>query len=242
MHSTHFSIQSLKFDPAVRQCQVPFIAGTTTFSKSLKFFFFPGNWLLDAIVPSRPVVFLGTDGVPAPEMRSENLVSNETEAVLVHQLAWALLKGGLQPSSLGIISPYRHQLKLITQIFHRDNSTKQSEIEINTVDKYQGRDKACIIVSLVRSNEHSNVEDLLRDWRRVNVAVTRAKQKLILIGSLLTLKGSLLLQELFDMLERRNWVHVLPYDAHKLYDFVAKSSQTSPVKSLDVQGTRFKDL
>ena len=109
------------------------------------------------------------------------------------------------------------------------------------MDKYQGRDKACIIVSLVRSNEHSNVGDLLRDWRRVNVAVTRAKQKLILIGSLVTLKGSLLLQELFDLLERRDWVHVLPYDAHKLYDFVTKSSQTSPVKSLDVQRTRFKD-
>lgn len=216
---------------------------TTTFSKSLKiFFFFPGNWLLDAVAPNRPVVFLDTDGVPAPEMRSENLVSNETEAVLVHQLAWALLKGGLQPSTLGIISPYRHQLKLITQIFYRDTSSKHSEIEINTVDKYQGRDKACIIVSLVRSNEHSNVGDLLRDWRRVNVAVTRAKQKLILIGSLVTLKGSLLLQELFDLLARRDWVHVLPYDAHKLYDFVAKSSQTSPVKSLDVQRTRFKNL
>lgn len=210
-------------------------------SKSLENFFFPDNWLLDAVVPSRPVVFLDTDGVPAPEMRSENLVSNETEAVLVHQLACALLKGGLQPSSLGIISPYRHQLKLITQVFHRDNSGKQSEIEINTVDKYQGRDKACIIVSLVRSNDHSNVGDLLRDWRRVNVAVTRAKQKLILIGSLVTLKGSLLLQELFDLLERRDWVQVLPYDAHKLYDFVAKPSQTSPVKSLEVQRTRFKD-
>ncbi|KAJ7369325.1 Tripartite DNA replication factor, partial [Desmophyllum pertusum] len=121
------------------------------------------------------------------------LVSNETDALLVHQLACALLKAGLPPSSLGIISPYRHQLKLITQIFHRDANSKQNEIEINTVDKYQGRDKAGIIVSLVRSNENSNVGDLLRDWRRVNVAVTRAKQKLILIGSLVTLKGSLLL-------------------------------------------------
>ncbi|XP_078361987.1 DNA replication ATP-dependent helicase/nuclease DNA2-like isoform X2 [Oculina patagonica] len=195
------------------------------------------NWLLDALVPSRPVVFLDTDGVPAPENRAEHLVSNETEALLVHQLACALLKAGLKPSSLGIISPYRHQLKLITQVFH---SSKQNEIEINTVDKYQGRDKACIIVSLVRSNEHSNVGDLLRDWRRVNVAVTRAKRKLILIGSLVTLKGSLLLQELFDLLERKDWVQVLPYDAHKLFEFLAKSSQTSPVKSLEAQRNRYK--
>lgn len=155
----------------------------------------------------------------------------------MHQLACALLKAGLQPSSLGIISPYRHQLKLITQVFLK---SKQNEIEINTVDKYQGRDKACIIVSLVRSNEHSNVGDLLRDWRRVNVAVTRAKRKLILIGSLVTLKGSLLLQELFDLLEKKDWVQVLPHDAHKLYEFLAKSSQTSPAKSLGTQRTRLK--
>lgn len=187
------------------------------------------------------MVFLDTDGVPAPETRAEHLVSNETEAQLVHQLACALLRAGLQPSSLGIISPYRHQLKLITQVFNRDANGKQNEIEINTVDKYQGRDKACIVVSLVRSNEHSNVGDLLRDWRRVNVAVTRAKRKLILIGSLATLKGSLLLQELFDLLERKDWVQSLPYDAHKLYEFVAKSSQTSPVKSLATQRTWFKN-
>ena len=164
-------------------------------------------------------------------------MSNETEALLVQQLACALLKGGVQPVSLGIISPYRHQLKLISQVFHRD--TKLHEIEINTVDKYQGRDKSCIVVSLVRSNEHCNVGDLLRDWRRVNVAVTRAKRKLILIGSLTTLKGSLLLQELFDLLETKNWVQVLPRDAHKLYDFVGTSSQATPVKSLGSPRIRF---
>ena len=182
-------------------------------------------------------MFLDTDQVPAPESRSEHLVSNETEALLVHQLACGLLKGGLQPESLGIISPYRHQLKLISQVFHRD--TKQQEIEINTVDKYQGRDKSCIIVSLARSNEHCNVGDLLRDWRRVNVAVTRAKRKLILIGSLSTLKGSLLLQELFDLLERKDWVQILPRGAHNLMEFMGTSSHATPVKSLETSRIRF---
>ncbi|CAH3161793.1 unnamed protein product [Porites lobata] len=195
------------------------------------------TWLLDALTPSCPVVFLDTDQVPAPESRSEHLVSNETEALLVHQLACGLLKGGLQPATLGIISPYRHQLKLISQVVYRD--AKQQEIEINTVDKYQGRDKSCIIVSLVRSNEHCNVGDLLRDWRRVNVAVTRAKRKLILIGSLSTLKGSLLLQELFDLLERKDWVLALPRGAHNLMEFMGTSSQATPVKSLGTPGIRF---
>ena len=116
---------------------------------------------------------------------------------------------------------------------------KQQEIEINTVDKYQGRDKSCIIVSLVRSNEHCNVGDLLRDWRRVNVAVTRAKRKLILIGSLSTLKGSLLLQELFDLLERKDWVQILPRGAHSLMEFMGTSSQATPVKSLETSRIRF---
>ena len=178
-------------------------------------------------------MFLETDEIPAPETRSEHLVSNEVEASLVYQLACGLLRGGLDPTSLGIISPYRHQLKLISQVFNRDANIEHSEIEINTVDKYQGRDKSCIIVSLVRSNELCNVGDLLRDWRRVNVAVTRAKRKLIMIGSLSTLKGSLLLQELFDLLEQKDWIQVLPRDAHKLYDFVGKSSQVTPVKIVE---------
>ena len=182
-------------------------------------------------------MFLDTDQVPAPESRSEHLVSNETEALLVHQLACGLLKGGLQPATLGIISPYRHQLKIISQVVYRD--AKQQEIEINTVDKYQGRDKSCIIVSLVRSNEHCNVGDLLRDWRRVNVAVTRAKKKLIVIGSLSTLKGSLLLQELFDLLERKDWVQILPRGAHSLMEFMGTSSQATPVKSLETSRIRF---
>lgn len=81
--------------------------------------------------------------------------------------------------------------------------------------------------------------DLLRDWRRVNVAVTRAKRKLILIGSLSTLKGSLLFQELFDLLERKDWVQILPCGAHNLMEFMVTSSQPTPVKSLEISRIRF---
>ena len=49
-------------------------------------------------------------------------------------------------------------------------------VEVSTVDKYQGRDKECIIVSLVRSNTERRIGSLLRDWRRINVAFTRAKK------------------------------------------------------------------
>ena len=82
-------------------------------------------------------------------------------------------------------------------------------VEINTVDKYQGRDKLCVIVSLVRSNAGGHVGDLLRDWRRVNVAVTRAKRKLILLGSKKTLNHNMLFQELLALLEQNSWIFTL---------------------------------
>ena len=62
-------------------------------------------------------------------------------------------------------------------------------LEVSTVDKFQGRDKDCIIVSLVRTNCGNHIGGLLRDWRRVNVAFTRAKKKLILVGSELALRN-----------------------------------------------------
>ncbi|EKX47804.1 hypothetical protein GUITHDRAFT_46777, partial [Guillardia theta CCMP2712] len=57
-------------------------------------------------------------------------------------------------------------------------------IECSTVDRYQGRDKACILVSLVRSKQDEEVGSLVSDIRRLNVAVTRAKAKLILVRNL----------------------------------------------------------
>ena len=62
-------------------------------------------------------------------------------------------------------------------------------MEMHTADRFQGRDKEVIILSLVRSNEAKGIGELLKDWRRINVAFTRAKTKLLVIGSRETLKG-----------------------------------------------------
>ena len=76
-------------------------------------------------------------------------------------------------------------------------------LEISTVDRYQGRDKPAIIVSFVRSNPKHKVGRLLEDFRRLNVALTRAKCKLIMIGSFSTLyKGSQPLQPVLDRVRR----------------------------------------
>jgi DNA replication ATP-dependent helicase Dna2 len=60
-------------------------------------------------------------------------------------------------------------------------------LEVSTIDRYQGRDKDAIVLSFVRSNLKGKVGRLLEDFRRLNVAVTRAKCKLVLVGSYSTL-------------------------------------------------------
>lgn len=69
------------------------------------------------------------------------------------------------------------------------NRCKDDGLEISTIDRFQGRDKDVVIMSFVRSNSKGRVGRLLEDYRRLNVAVTRAKSKLILVGSFATLKS-----------------------------------------------------
>lgn len=85
-----------------------------------------------------------------------------------------------------------------------------SEVEVLTVDKCQGRDKDVILLSLVRSNSERNAGNLLRDWRRLNVAITRAKKKLILIGSQTTLRTIPHFHDLLTLMSQREWLVSLP--------------------------------
>ncbi|KAJ3416935.1 Tripartite DNA replication factor [Chytridiales sp. JEL 0842] len=169
-------------------------------------------WIADVIAPERSVLFLDTDEVPGSDARVGDLVHNQTEADLVFQITEALIRSGVEEREIGIISPYRSQLKTIS--YRLRNRTG---LEMLTVDKYQGRDKACIVVSLVRSNPKQNIGDLLRDWRRINVALTRAQTKLIILGSKSTLQGSHLYQNLLNLVEEKGWLYRLPKDATKLH-------------------------
>jgi DNA replication ATP-dependent helicase Dna2 len=121
------------------------------------------------------------------------------------QVVEALLGCGLQEQELGIISPYRSQLRLIQQAL-----ASRSGIDVLTVDKYQGRDKACILMSFARSNGNETTGELLKDWRRINVALTRAKHKLILIGSRRTLQGSAICAALLGALPPGSVVSLTP--------------------------------
>ncbi len=80
--------------------------------------------------------------------------------------------------------------------------------------RYQGRDKVCVVLSLVRSNAEGHVGRVLQDWRRINVALTRAKAKLLLVGSRTTLQRQSTLAILLGMLERNGWIMPVAFAGH----------------------------
>ena len=101
---------------------------------------------------SRRAVFVDTDAIPALDSRVGDLIQNSTEASLVQHFAETLLRGGVKEEQIGIISLYRQQIKLLTRLLEPYKS-----IEILTADRSQGRDKDCIIISLVRANDKNEV-------------------------------------------------------------------------------------
>ena len=89
---------------------------------------------------------------------------------------------------VGIISPYRAQVQLLRQLVRHNEFLKPFRrlITVNTVDGFQGQERDIIVISLVRSNEEGQI-GFLRDLRRMNVAITRARMKVIILGDPRTL-------------------------------------------------------
>lgn len=98
------------------------------------------------------------------------------------------------------------------------NFNKKAGLEISTIDRYQGRDKEAIVLSLVRSNRSGRVGRLLEDYRRLNVALSRAKSKLIILGSYTTLtEGSQVLNPILNVIKEKKWMEILPKNAIEIY-------------------------
>ncbi|EDO04399.1 hypothetical protein SS1G_06882 [Sclerotinia sclerotiorum 1980 UF-70] len=144
-------------------------------------------WLRDLLDPDVTVAFVDTDGLGeiARESEKGNRTVNDVEAKIVTQLVTSLISVGVDPTEIGVMTHYRSQLALL-----KDSLRTAKGVEMHTADRFQGRDKEVTILSLVRSNEAGNIGELLKDWRRINVAFTRAKTKLLVVGSRGTLKGS----------------------------------------------------
>ncbi|KAJ7212100.1 DNA replication factor Dna2-domain-containing protein, partial [Mycena pura] len=187
-----------------------------------------GCWIEQLMSESCKAVFVDTDALSARDSRVGDLVQNEVEASLVYQATEALLRSGVVSEQIGIISVYRQQLKLLGHLLQ-----DRKGIEILTADRSQGRDKDCIIISMVRSNDSGFVGDLIKDWRRMNVSFTRARSKLIIFGSRKTLQASQLLAEFFGLMERRDWILRLPPNADTIHPSLSPCASNAPKRGAE---------
>lgn len=203
-------------------------------------------WFRKSLAPSSRCLFLNTDNLSSIGTKLETVagarITNATESALTVQLVTALVSSGVAPRNIGVITFYRSQLALLRNDLKASaGRTAASEIEMHTADKYQGRDKEVVILSCVRSNENSHVGDLLKDWRRVNVAVTRARSKLLIIGSRSTLAGSgvPILQGLTAIMDDKGWVLNLPtgvLDSHSFNLATQATTATQASTAKPVEG------
>lgn len=134
-----------------------------------------------------PCIWYDTQGGDFPEKSSDESSApdttgskyNEMEVLVVVQHLDRLIEAGVDPAAIGVISPYNAQVSLLKRTVH----PKQPRVEVATVDGFQGREKEVIIISLVRSNDNREI-GFLKDRRRLNVAMTRPKKHLCVVGDL----------------------------------------------------------
>lgn len=134
--------------------------------------------------PEAPMFLLGCFG-------SEELASsgtsylNRIEAANVEKIVTRLLRSSVLPSQIGVITPYQGQRAYIIQTMALNGSLKRElyeGVEVASVDAFQGREKDYIILSCVRSNDNRSI-GFVSDPRRMNVALTRARYGLIILGN-----------------------------------------------------------
>lgn len=148
---------------------------------------------------TEPLMFIDTAGKGWEEVMEEEGDSkfNPGEASLVLAMVSQLVDSGLEPSDIAVIAPYAAQVRLL-----RDQCDLE-ELEIDTVDGFQGREKEAVVISLVRSNSIGEI-GFLGDTRRMNVAMTRPKRKLIVIGDSATLAGHPFYASMLDYFEKQD--------------------------------------
>uniref|UniRef100_A0A646QDS3 DNA helicase n=1 Tax=Hemiscolopendra marginata TaxID=943146 RepID=A0A646QDS3_9MYRI len=134
--------------------------------------------------PDKPMFFYATSGQEEIAGSGTSYL-NRTEAALVEKITTRFLRSGVKPEQIGIITPYEGQRAYLVQYMQYNGSLHAKlyqEIEVASVDAFQGREKDLIIMSCVRSNEHQGI-GFLNDPRRLNVALTRARYGIIIVGN-----------------------------------------------------------
>jgi superfamily I DNA and/or RNA helicase len=146
---------------------------------------------------SIPVEFIDTAGCGFEEESGDGGDSrcNPEEVSLLRKHFDQLKQENQGNWSAAIISPYRAQVELLQKEF-----ASAPGVSVNTIDSFQGQERDVVYISLVRSNDKSEI-GFLRDYRRMNVAMTRARMKLVMIGDSATLGNDKFFAELLEYVE-----------------------------------------
>ncbi len=169
-----------------------------------------------------PFLFIDTSGCGyAEQLDSESRsISNKEEAVLLLKMLEEQIKAlgeermREEHITVGVISPYREQVKYLIELAAENEFLKNLSvlITINTIDAFQGQERDMIYISMVRSNERMEI-GFLADTRRMNVAMTRARKKLVMVGDSATLGNHPFYSKFLD--------YVNQIDAYKsAYEFI----------------------
>jgi superfamily I DNA and/or RNA helicase len=145
----------------------------------------------------RPFVFVDTAGCGYEEKTEGVSTSNPEEAVFLfrHLAQFTSELQAHAPSAdlprVAVISPYRQQVELLKEQLQHSPLLKiyGDRIAVNTIDSFQGQERDVVYISMTRSNADSKI-GFLSDIRRMNVAMTRARKKLVVIGDSATLSQS----------------------------------------------------
>jgi superfamily I DNA and/or RNA helicase len=158
-----------------------------------------------------PVNFIDTAGCGYEEVRNDSGLSNPEEAAFLLRHAAQLitaLEGHYSTGNfptIGIISPYRLQVQLLQELTPHSPELRRyaHKITVNTIDSFQGQERDIIYIGMTRSNPDSRI-GFLAEIRRMNVAMTRARRKLIVIGDSATLAQTPFYAGFIEYAERHN--------------------------------------
>ena len=143
-----------------------------------------------------PMEFIDTAGASFDEELEPDGESrlNRQEATLVCRKIRAFLAWGVAPGDIAVIATYAAQVRLLRE------QLSVPGLEIDSVDGFQGREKEVVVISLVRSNERGEI-GFLQEVRRMNVAMTRARRKLLVVGDSGTLSTHAFYRRMIDTFE-----------------------------------------
>jgi len=152
----------------------------------------------------QPMMFIDTAGADYDEESEPDGASrrNPPEGRLVLEKVRQLLEAGLPAADIAVITPYAAQVRWL-----REHAIERA-LEIDTVDGFQGREKEAVVISLVRSNREGEI-GFLADTRRMNVALTRPRRKLIVVGDSATLGGHPFYAALLDYFQKVGGYHTV---------------------------------